>query len=156
MFRSVKMREELWGSLNHFTPDENWGDWQRMCWPLLTTLDDMRQYAGIPLIILRGWEPRPKFSYHNIDGVSMAVDGYFKTEKGTPLNVVDQYIIASRFDRFNGIGVYPHWDHPGLHLDIRVKEKRFDFDARWMGVLNDKGEQIYLPLTWENLLRYCR
>ena len=47
------------------------------------------------------------------------------------MNLIDQFLAASRFDAFNGIGVYLCWNSPGLHLDTRKKIDKLGYDARW-------------------------
>lgn len=41
--------------------------------------------------------------------------------------LLEQFLWATRFP-FNGVGVYPYWRRPGLHLDIRDSST---FVARW-------------------------
>lgn len=54
--------------------------------------------------------------------LGFAVDLHFH---GIPL--LDQYLSAERFP-FTGIGIYPYWNNPGLHLDIRSVMSPY---ARW-------------------------
>jgi len=35
-----------------------------------------------------------------------------------PLPILEQYIMVTRYF-FTGIGVYPYWNRPGLHIDTR-------------------------------------
>jgi len=61
--------------------------------------------------------------------------------------VVDQFLVASRFDGFNGIGVYPWWKNKGLHLDDRPHSTKLQEDSRW----GSPKAGVYVPLTWRFL-----
>ena len=50
------------------------------------------------------------------------------------LSIKDQYLAAEEIG-FGGIGVYPHWNRPGLHIDVRKKH------LRW--ITNKKGRYFY-------------
>jgi hypothetical protein len=49
--------------------------------------------------------------------------------EGTPDNILIGNLI--------GLGIYPHWNHPGFHLDTR------GYMARW-GAVNVGGKQVYV------------
>ena len=61
-----------------------------------------------------------------------AVDLHFNK-----LSLMEQYLAAERFN-FPGLGIYPYWQHPGLHLDIR--ELTSYKGARWWR--SKKGEYL--------------
>lgn len=126
----------------YFTPGENWGDWRKVHKELILTLFAFRRFVNKSVHIHCAYETGGHSGqYHPL---GMAVDFHVKG-----MSVVDQFIAASRFDEFNGLGIYPHWNNPGLHADIRPKTNRFDPDARW--IRNKSGN--YISLTWENLLK---
>lgn len=62
------------------------------------------------------------------------------------MNVLDMYLSAERFGKFKGIGIYPNWNNPGLHVDIHKP-------GRWLAY-NSGGRQLYVALNAENLKRY--
>lgn len=45
------------------------------------------------------------------------------------MSIFDQYIAAEKIG-FGGIGVYPYWNNPGLHIDVRKDHKRWGRDCR--------------------------
>lgn len=47
-----------------------------------------------------------------------------------PLPVLSQFLIAVRWS-WTGIGVYPFWDYPGIHVDTRAMT-RYQRRALWM------------------------
>ena len=49
------------------------------------------------------------------------------------------FLLVEKSDLFKGIGVYPNWNNPGLHIDMRRTE------ARW-GCWNNKTPNVYVPL----------
>ena len=117
---SYAMNEKMWEGIDNFSY-KNFGCID-MDGILIYTLQQMRNYVNRPIIIHCGYEPRAT-GYHP---KKCAVDLHIKG-----IHVVNQFLIASRFDNFNGIGVYPNWNRPGLHLDTRPKNKKFDSDSRW-------------------------
>jgi uncharacterized protein YcbK (DUF882 family) len=104
------VRPAQWQKLAYFSSDENWGDPAKMVPELVFILDRLRGYLGVPIIVHCGYEPRDGKGYHPR---GMAVDCH-----AVGLNVIQFFIGAMRFG-FNGLGVYPWWNNPGLHLDVR-------------------------------------
>lgn len=115
------MTPEQWETIRHFNPDENFGDPSKMSYLLLLSLDNLREYIGAPIVIHCGYEDRGNDSYHC---KGMAVDCHAKG-----LSLYDFYFASTRFS-FHGIGVYPKWNNPGLHLDIRPVH-RYEGRAFW-------------------------
>lgn len=113
------MTYDMWKEVKNFTP-KRFGTIS-MAKVLIFTLQDMRDYIGRRIFVHNGYRPGNK-GYHPL---KMAVDIDIEG-----LHVIDQYLVAERFDNFNGIGVYPLWRRPGLHLDVRLKRKSA-FDSRW-------------------------
>jgi len=137
------MTDALWERIKFFKKTEKWGDWTKLHAELVFLLDAFRLYVGKSVIIHNAYSAagHSDDSYHYL---GMAVDLHVKG-----LSLVDQFIAASRFDGFNGIGLYPDWTNPGLHLDIRPHKLKFEPDARWIRNVD------YIGLTAENLKLYC-
>ena len=68
----------------------------------------------------------------------LAVDLHF-----SGLALMEQYFCAERFP-FTGIGVYPYWNRPGLHLDIRKLANRQG--ARWWKDKDDEYQELDISL----------
>jgi hypothetical protein len=100
-----------WAEIQHFSPDEEWGDAARMDAGLIRSLDRFRAWVGLPMVIHCGCEQRPTGGWHPH---GRAVDLHIKG-----LHPMEQFIAAARFNAFSGIGVYLWWHRPGLHLDNR-------------------------------------
>ena len=62
-----------------------------------------------------------------------------------PEELFDMYLTIERLNYWEGIGLYPHWNRPGFHVDIRSQEHP-SARARWFRI---KGG-TYFPLTWAN------
>lgn len=139
------MKISDWEDLSYFTRNEKWGDPGRMDNGLVFTLDNLRHYVGRPIHVHCGWEWR-ETGWHP-HGV--AADIHIEN-----MHIIDQFVAASRFDEFNGIGVYGKdvWANPGLHLDTRPRIHRFDVEARWgCRLLGELGvdahsKRTYVPL----------
>lgn len=110
----MKMTANDWTNmLPYFTTKENWGDPFQMKRELLYELKAFREYVGKSIHINCGYETsgHSSESQHKLGN---AIDGYVKE-----MSLFDQLMSALRF-KFKGIGVYPFWNTPGLHLDMRV------------------------------------
>jgi len=65
-------------------------------------------------------------SGHAVDSqhyLGLAVDLHFAN-----ISLLDQFLMVERFP-FTGVGLYPFWTNPGVHLDIR--EVAENGGARW-------------------------
>ncbi len=134
-------------TLKYFKPSE-FNSYEKMSVPLLRALDEYRAFVNTPITITSSYRAQDPGEH----GRGCAVDIVFPGKKKKDL--FDLFLAASRFEVFNGIGVYPHWQLSGaqvggLHLDTRIATPR----ALWMGV-REGGSQKYIALTLENLSRY--
>lgn len=118
----AKMTNEDWGKLKFFdafefeTPEE-------MEQEVVFLLDAIRAVAGAPFRVhesfsLTGHETN---SLHKIGG---AIDGHFEG-----LGVIEQYLLCEQF-RPAGLGFYPFWSPPGIHIDSRSLMP-YQKAARW-------------------------
>jgi hypothetical protein len=113
----------------HFKPKEIPG-WENMEAETIERLDTMRHLDGKAL----GWYFIVNSAHREGDtgmhGKGKAIDGAM-IDRATrePLPLIHQYMIASRHG-WGGIGLYPYWDRPGLHLDTRI-HLPYERHARW-------------------------
>tara|TARA_R110000803_G_C11989469_1_gene321846 strand:+ start:8611 stop:9018 length:408 start_codon:yes stop_codon:yes gene_type:complete len=82
-------------------------------------------------------------------------DGYHGKGLATDLQcpkigLYEFYQQAERHN-FNGIGIYPHWNTPGIHVDSRPLIG--GMGARWICIKVD-GKQKYIALNEDNLKKY--
>ncbi|MCD8568847.1 MAG: D-Ala-D-Ala carboxypeptidase family metallohydrolase [Geovibrio sp.] len=120
----------IWKNLKYFTENEKWGKAERMNPALLLLLDRLREKVGRPFVIHCGYEEggHASGSRHykgdaadfHIEGMKFpeAVDSLLKALHGT--EILGQVSAA-----YVGLGIYPDWNTPGFHLDIR------GYSARW-------------------------
>lgn len=127
------MTGEDWKQIRYFTPDENWGDPDKMSFELLKKLDPLREFCGNAIVVLRGYETTGhcKNSQHYL---GKAADLYI-----VGVSLINQYLLAERFN-FGGIGLYPDWNNPGLHCDVRSKAKEDPYN-RWVRI---NGKYVFL------------
>jgi len=125
------MTSEEWKQIRHFAPTENWGDPGKMRFELLMKLDALREFCGNPIIIHCGYatEGHSQSSQHYL---GKAADFHIEG-----VSLINQYLLAERFN-FAGIGLYPDWKNPGLHCDVRSKQKPYN---RWARV---EGRYVFL------------
>lgn len=164
--------DSTWARLRYFKKNstiDKWGDIAAISDAHLLRLDDFRHYLGIPVFVTAGVKTsgHSKSSYHySRTDISGREIGACATDVIIPdyeLSPFDLVLDATRFG-FTGIGYYPHWQFKGricggLHLDSRPL--RWDNDdtrnyshARWMGILDEKKKQRYIPLSFANLVKY--
>jgi len=155
--------ESEWKKLRYFKKEsrDKWGDVDAISAEHLFRLDDFRHYLGVPVYVTAGVSigGHSKKSFHYRGNGACATDIVIPDYEG---NFIDLILAAERFG-FTGIGFYPHWKYNGrkvggLHLDSRPLKWDKDFtynyrEARWMGILRN-GSQVYIPLTYSNLLKY--
>ena len=78
---------------------------------LIYSLDVLGELAGSTIIVNSGYRPNdPGSTHRNGDAADIVITG---------LSVIDQFLLAEKTRLFSGIGVYPFWNRPGLHLDVR-------------------------------------
>jgi uncharacterized protein YcbK (DUF882 family) len=149
---SNMMTEALWSQVKYFTKNEAWGDWTKLDRDLIFAIDKLRGLVQKPVKIHCAYaqDGHTTNSYHYLGlAVDLNIEG---------LPVMDQFIAAERFNIFNGIGVYPMWNNPGLHLDLRPVDK-LGPDSRWLAIYekNDAGVQVqtYIEFNWANIKKYC-
>jgi len=125
------MENEKWSEIKYFTKEENWGNAEKIDTELIFALDALREFVGHPIRIHCGYEERGGTSLHNF---GKAVDC-----SCAAINVVDFFLAASRFSFFSGIGIYPFWNSPGLHLDVRKDNK---FRSLWASTVKNKYQNL--------------
>lgn len=137
----------IWPQLNHFNIRENWGDYRRIDIRLLWGLDRVRRDLGRKIHINCAYEEsgHAEKSFHKI---GMAVD--FVVAPLDKNNALDMYSLYTTILSMwhGGVGVYPFWNTPGLHLDLGE-------DRTWVrdkdGVYHSDSGKIYNILVSENL-----
>lgn len=134
------MTQHEWNQIEFFSPDEKWGDPTKMSFQLLRLLDALRRYCGLEILIHNGYATEGH-SEHSQHYVGRAADLHIQG-----LTLINQYILAEQFD-FSGIGLYPFWNNPGLHLDVRPVKIHSPY-SRWVR-LQDR----YATLNEHTLLR---
>jgi len=133
----AKMSKADWNGLRHFSPSEAWGDPAMMERETVFLMDHIRSAMRHPIVIHCGYEKRPyrPTSRHNsgsavdfhIAGIAFRDAVELAEETIQKLGVSEQV----------GLGVYPHWNNPGFHLDTR------GYRSRW-GAVKRNGRQIYV------------
>lgn len=137
------MIEADWLNCKLLKPTMNWGDATKMNKWLVLETDVFLQKLGRSFIVSCGTNKvHLAHSQHaSGDAVDICFPGMSKRD------LFDAFLCASRF-KFMGIGVYPDWNDPGLHLDWRKAPYR----ALWLGFGTIK--QDYLALDLNNILTH--
>ena len=152
----ILIAESDWRYIKFLKPDEFGKNWGNMDFRAIKLLDEMRQVIGKPIIIHSAYDISGHIedSQHGkipCTAIDFHIDG---------LGLLDQLLFAERFP-WTGIGVYPHWNNPGLHCDLRliseicleqagsgVDFKRYK-GARWL-----RDDKTYEKVTYLQLSEY--
>lgn len=125
----------IWNKLQYFTKKENWGNPDKIDPSLLFVLDAVRDLVGHSFIINCGYKTdgHAKNSQHY---QGKAVDFYVK---GIPFKEayekINQALLELNIQNEVGFGVYPQWEIPGFHLDVRGTRARWGFaDGKYVGL----------------------
>ena len=122
-----------WSKVRHFKPSE-FSHPDNLDPLLIYSLDALRVAAGKPIIINNDYRAGDPGQH----GLGRAADIVI-----VGLSVVDQFLIAEKTRLFSGIGIYPHWNRPGIHVDIRTLQPH-EPGARWARDIAGN----YVALTW--------
>ena len=106
-----------WSIVKHFKPEEWVKDPDKVAPEIVLLLDNMRDAAGVPFIIHVAWDDDGHVTgsshYTLVRDECVAVDFHI-----VGWSLLDQWLFAERYP-WSGIGLYPYWSNPGLHVDMR-------------------------------------
>jgi hypothetical protein len=135
-----------------FSPREAWGDPQKINGLLLLAIYALRLILQIAIVIHCAVET----SGHAQKGQhpeGNAVDFHLVS---STLPFYEQILMVEKalkglqiWDRI-GIGIYPAWNTPGFHLDVRGKHAEWG----WIGSVDEKGNKIYV--SYKTAKEYAR
>jgi len=128
-----------WAKVKHFVREEFKHDPDKVAADVVYLLDEMRDahggiVQGVRYIIHAAWDSSGHVTdsghYADVRPEAVAVDFHMRAG-GTVLPLVDQWLWAERFP-WMGIGLYPFWRQPGLHVDLRrVGRDHEHLGRRW-------------------------
>jgi len=114
-----------WSKIKYFTPNENWGDADRIDPLLVSGLDLLRDKVGHPFHINCAYaedgHKDDSWHYKGKAADFIIKDLPFKDAIDKLLEALDELDMSDVV----GLGIYPDWNTPGFHLDTR------GFKARW-------------------------
>lgn len=145
--------------LEYFSSSEFGPYWPLMSVDLLQRLDRFRDLLGYQVAISQapGAIGRPiigggqaesgaERSWHNyaLHGEVMAVDIHPLPPGGAGPEERRRWFTLAREAGFTGIGIYPDWNRPGMHLDVRT-DRTANNPATWAGIAQG-GTQQYVSI----------
>ena len=141
----MKMRDEDWGQVRHFGPSEFKPRPDMMDNSVVFLIDTMRDLFCSPIHITSAWSPGIGHSTNSQHYVGKAVDFWVEGIRFVDaVNLMESFIASPPkgigVREKIGLGIYPHWVHPGFHLDTR------GMFARW-GAVTRQGRQTYV--SWD-------
>lgn len=112
-----------WTKIRYFSQQEWEPHSNRVSPALIQYMDVLRYDAGVPIVIhvaaATSGHSENSFHYFGNGKVATAVDFRF-----LGLSYAEQFALLSSYDWIGGLGFYPHWNHPGWHVDMRETSKR--------------------------------
>lgn len=127
------MTDKDWEKIKYFKREEFGPNADKMSAQLIYALDHLRHICNRPIRINSAYRAQDPGSTHS---AGLAADIVI-----SDLSLMDQYLVAEKTGLFSGIGLYPCWGKPGLHLDVR-KLKKGELGKRW--IRDKKGDYIAL------------
>lgn len=129
-----------WSPIKYFKREEWVKDPDRVHPELVFMLDEIRGDVEHPIQIHVAWDAsghvEQSAHYTTITDFCTAVDFHIEG-----LSLLDQWLFIEKYP-LNGIGLYPYWKNPGLHIDLRKFGKEHSHcGKRWW---RDKNG-IYQP-----------
>lgn len=118
---------------------------------IVDLMDKIRQTVDKPIIIHRAYDPKAKVTSQHFKIPCCAVDFHIQTLGITEYDKYE-YLYKCFCDFFKdypeitGLGVYPYWNNPGFHIDLREKK----VNNPWLR----NSENIYIPITPRSLRSY--
>ena len=122
-----------WNKVRFFKPSE-FQHPEQLDPLLIYSIDALRDAAGRSIKINSDYRPGDPGQHGLGRAVDIVISG---------LHVVDQFLLAEKTRLFAGIGIYPHWNRPGIHVDIRTLQPH-EPGARWARDIAGN----YVALTW--------
>jgi uncharacterized protein YcbK (DUF882 family) len=106
------MNDILWEKVDHFTKHERWGNPYEMHVRLIYLLDILRKNVGCPIHIHCGYAT---------DGHEDGSQHYYGRAADIHAEYVNEKTLMWEAIKlpFTGLGLYKHWNNPGIHVDIR-------------------------------------
>jgi len=123
-----------------FKVTEDWEKPYKINGLLLLMMYSLRQHTGTAIHINDAFA-RSGHSKESQHYIGNAVDFHFITESSYlvqikwVLDFLTNFQLSSRI----GLGIYPTWNHPGFHLDVRNEYARWG----WLGKKDKLGKPIY-------------
>lgn len=126
------MQDSDWESIEFFKQSE-FNQPNKMEYHFINRLDQFRKMIGKPIIIHSSYREGDPKSHGRGEAVDVHIVG---------ISLLCAYVLASESGLFGGIGVYPNWNNPGLHLDMRPQK------ARW-GSYSKASPTVQVPFDSE-------
>lgn len=147
-------RKGYWQNIYYFSPQENWGDPDKVDPMLVMVLDELRGFVGRPFHIHCAYETsgHSPNSYHYL---GRAVDFHVDIEPFlAAVYLVDRALqslvvkIGTQYVRAGdicGLGAYYDWNNKGFHLDTRgwkVRWRRVKGQYKYDGLFPKEHEDV--------------
>ena len=130
------MTQEQWNQIKHFNPNEKWGNPEKMDFRLIWILDKLREEIGAPFIVHCGYETNGHESnsfHYSGQAVDFHVNG---------IGLYTAWFELIKIWKLGGLGIYPHWNNPGFHLDLGSHRQWYrDKDGNYSNLVNGEFEE---------------
>jgi hypothetical protein len=144
----TRMQDSDWAGCRRLRPLDV-ADWRKLSRDLIQRVDAWVQLVGPCVISSTVGGDHVSDSQHYL-GLAVDITPQAALDRKMTVEAwLNCYLTAERL-RFTGIGLYPHWNRPGFHLDLRDESTlagNAGRGARWWR--DDAGS--YRALDWAGL-----
>ena len=131
-----------WSTIRHFKREEFIKNPDLVSWDTVQLMDEMRSAVNKEVVIHVAWDD----SGHVFDSGHYTLTREYATAVDyhvVGLSLLDQWLFAERFP-WSGIGIYPFWNQPGIHVDLRlIGREHSHLGRRWWR----DADGVYQPLS---------
>lgn len=127
----------IWDRLINFSRSEKWGDADKVNPMLLILMQELRTVVGHPFVIHNAYADGTGHSdasqHYKGNAVDFHIEGLdYAVAVGLIVEALENITICGiPASDLVGLGIYPHWNDKGFHLDVR------GYHARWGRVNNE-------------------
>ena len=110
----------------NFSASENWGLLRKINPALIVLMQHIRRGLGLPIRINCAYETggHSNNSQHYLgNAVDFSVNG--GANFVSTYNIINDILILAEMQDEVGFGVYPFWNTPGFHIDVRGSRARW-------------------------------
>lgn len=139
----------IWKYIWYLSKREAWGNPEKINGLLLLLFDPITKYMGARFIVHYAFQGNHSATGQHPQG--NAADGHFDFDFPFYEQIIklEKILEGLQVDDRVGLGLYPAWNNPGFHLDVRGRKARWG----WIGEYKKDGSKKYC--SYEKAKRFA-